>query len=532
MRSAPELNIKTMQEGKGRCDKRKIMSETTIAAISTAYGEAGIGIVRMSGPDSLNVLRKVFVPGRAGQLQNGAAAYDSAALVPGSAQSWSPHPRHMYFGRIVDPKDGRVVDECLAVFMPGPQSYTGEDVAEVQCHGSVLSYKKILALMLQNGAQPAEPGEFTKRAFLNGRMDLAQAEAVIDLIKARSARSFDCAVGQLEGSLSQKIRAVRAELLDLLTELAVNMDYPDEDIEELTYGRLGNRISLINDELIKLKESSAEGRILREGLLAAIVGKPNVGKSSLMNVLLREDRSIVTDVPGTTRDTIEEQISMRGITIRFVDTAGIRSSADKVESIGIERSKDAFNRAELLLLVLDSSERISAEDLELMEMAKDRPVIVILNKDDLPPAGPVEPDTGPAACAGSSVEPASSEKGLAWGSPENEVRRILPGARVVKLSAKTCDGIVQLEDSIEEFVTGGRVRREEDVLVTNVRHIALIDKAIEELSQAARMTKASEAMDFIEVNVRAAFDALGEITGETASGEVIEEVFRRFCLGK
>ncbi|MBQ3932081.1 MAG: hypothetical protein II725_07390, partial [Firmicutes bacterium] len=284
------------------------MSETTIAAISTAYGEAGIGIVRTSGPDSLNVLRKVFVPNGAGAKQAdgkiverpfaeeaavkepGAKASDEEAVVKkagatagqlqtgaGSAEDtgvWTPQPRHMYYGRIVDPKDGSVADECLAVFMPGPQSYTGEDVAEVQCHGSVISYKKILALMLENGAQPAEPGEFTKRAFLNGRMDLAQAEAVIDLIKARSARSFDCAVGQLEGSLSQKIRSVRAELLDLLTELAVNMDYPDEDIEELTYSRLGNRISLINDELIKLKESSAEGRILREGLLAAIVGKP------------------------------------------------------------------------------------------------------------------------------------------------------------------------------------------------------------------------------------------------------------------
>ena len=499
-------------------EKQPEMSETTIAAISTAYGEAGIGIVRTSGPDSLGVLRKVFVPNGGGAKQTGDVAADRAKATGRQLQidggsavgsgSWVPQPRHMYYGRIVDPKDGSVVDECLAVFMPGPQSYTGEDVAEVQCHGSVISYKKILALMLENGAQPAEPGEFTKRAFLNGRMDLAQAEAVIDLIKARSARSFDCAVGQLEGSLSQKIRAVRAELLDLLTELAVNMDYPDEDIEELTYGRLGNRISLINDELLKLKESSAEGRILREGLLAAIVGKPNVGKSSLMNILLKEDRSIVTDVPGTTRDTIEEQISLRGITIRFVDTAGIRSSADKVESIGIERSKEAFNRAELLLLVLDSSEAISAEDLELMEMAKDRPAIVILNKDDLP------------AADGNGTH------------LEAEVRKILPGARVVKLSAKTGEGLLQLENSIEEYVTGGRVRREEDVLVTNVRHIALIDKAIEELSEAGRMTDAAEAMDFIEVNVRAAFDALGEITGETASGEVIEEVFRRFCLGK
>ena len=459
------------------------MNDSTIAAISTAYGEAGIGIVRMSGPDSLDVLRKVFVP----------------------KVDWMP--RHMYYGRIVDPAGGKVVDECLAVFMPGPYSYTGEDVTEIQCHGSVISYKEILGLLLDNGAKPAEPGEFTKRAFLNGRMDLAQAEAVIDVIKARSARSFDCAVDQLSGGLSQRIREVRAQLLDFLVDLTVNMDYPDEDIEQLTYERISNRISAINDEVIKLKDSSAEGRIVREGLLAAIVGKPNVGKSSLMNVLLRQDRSIVTDIPGTTRDTIEEQISLRGIAMRFVDTAGIRSSADKIESIGIERSKDAFNRAELLLLVIDASEALSDEDKELIAMAEGRPAIVILNKDDLVDS-------------------------IAAGPIEDAVRSALPSAPVVRISARTGEGLTALEDNIEQFVTGGRVRREDDVLVTNIRHGKLIEKAYDELCEAAAMTKAREAMDLIEINVHSAFDALGEITGETASGEVIDEVFSRFCLGK
>ena len=465
------------------------MEETTIAAISTAYGEAGIGIVRMSGPDSLSVLKKVFAKGKTG------APSKEAEI----------KPRHMYYGRVVDPADGSTVDECLAVYMPGPESYTGEDVAELQCHGSIISYRKILSLLLKNGAEAAAPGEFTKRAFLNGRMDLAQAEAVIDIIKARSARSFDCAVEQLSGGLSGRVEGIRKQLLDVLVDLTVNMDYPDEDIEEMTYGGLIDRLSSINDEILKLKESSSEGRIVREGLLTAIVGKPNVGKSSLMNLLLREERSIVTDIPGTTRDTIEEQISLRGLTLRFVDTAGIRNSADKVESIGIERSKDAFNRADLLLIVLDRSTALSSEDRELLLMAQGRPSIIIYNKEDLP-----EAEGSGLTCA----------------------RTLLPDAPVVSISSSTGAGLDSLVDAIEDFVTGGRVRREDDVLVTNIRHIDLIERACSELDEALKASRAGEAMDFIEVNVRAAFDLLGEITGQTASGEVIDEVFSRFCLGK
>ena len=465
------------------------MEETTIAAISTAYGEAGIGIVRMSGPDSLSVLKKVFAKGT-----TGAPSKDAEIK-----------PRHKYYGRVVDPADGSTVDECLAVYMPGPESYTGEDVAELQCHGSIISYRKILSLLLKNGAEAAAPGEFTKRAFLNGRMDLAQAEAVIDIIKARSARSFDCAVEQLSGGLSGRVEGIRKQLLDVLVDLTVNMDYPDEDIEEMTYGGLIDRLSSINDEILKLKESSSEGRIVREGLLTAIVGKPNVGKSSLMNLLLREERSIVTDIPGTTRDTIEEQISLRGLTLRFVDTAGIRNSADKVESIGIERSKDAFNRADLLLIVLDRSTALSSEDRELLLMAQGRPSIIIYNKEDLP-----EAEGSGLTCA----------------------RTLLPDAPVVSISSSTGAGLDSLVDAIEDFVTGGRVRREDDVLVTNIRHIDLIERACSELDEALKASRAGEAMDFIEVNVRAAFDLLGEITGQTASGEVIDEVFSRFCLGK
>ena len=468
--------------------------DTTIAAISTAYGEAGIGIVRMSGPDSLSVLKKVFVP----------KALEKAQAECATEFKYSP--RHMYFGRATDPKDGSTIDECLAVYMPGPNSYTGEDVVELQCHGSVISYKKILSAFLENGAVMAERGEFTKRAFMNGRMDLAQAEAVIDLIKARSGRSFNCAVSQLSGKLSESIKKIREELLDVLVDLTVNMDYPDEDIEQLTYERFLDRVSSINDEVLKLKESSGEGRILKEGLKVAIVGKPNVGKSSILNMLLRENRSIVTDVPGTTRDTIEEQISIRGITICFEDTAGIHDSEDKVESIGIERSKEAFNKADLLLLVTDASRPLSEDDKELLKMAEGRAVIIISNKTDL--------------CEGQSEESAAA---LAEKAGTGDI---------VYMSATTGKGLTELEDRIEQFVTGGKVRREDDVIVTNIRHAGLLRRAAGELSEAVNMIKMGEAMDFIEVNIRSAYDLLGEITGDTAGDDVLTEVFSRFCLGK
>ena len=447
------------------------MENTTIAAISTAYGEAGIGIVRMSGPGALDILKKVFRSKK------------------GERPSFEP--RHMYYGLVQD--NGNVIDEALAVYMDAPYTYTGEDVAEIQCHGGNISVKNILSLVLEKGAVLADRGEFTKRAFLNGKMDLSQAEAVIDLIKAKTGRSFETAVDQLEGSLSKKVKEIRKELLDLLVSITVNMDYPDEDIEILTYERFRESLSLINDELSKLNASSGEGRILREGLKVAIVGKPNVGKSSLMNIFLKENRSIVTDIPGTTRDTIEESASVRGIPISFIDTAGIHDSEDLVESMGIERSKDAFNRADLLILVLDGSAELSDEDRELMKMAEGRPCITLLNKAD---------------------------KGLVLREEGIEV------------SMLNETGIDRIEEAIEKFVDSGNIRRSSDVMITNIRHAELVRKALSETREAIAMIDAGEAMDFIEVNVKAAFDYLGEIIGETAGDEVIDEVFSRFCLGK
>lgn len=458
----------------------------TIAAIATAYGESGIGIVRMSGPDALDIFLRLF------RLTDGNALTKTEA-----------EPRRMHYGVIRDPETGETLDEVLCVYMKAPRSYTAEDLVEIQCHGSLVSLRNILAACFRLGASPATPGEFTKRAFLNGRIDLAQAEAVIDLIQARSDKSFDVAMGQVAGTLSSRVSQLRDALKELLILLTVNMDYPDEDIEEITYEQIENSLTQINDECLKLLEFSQEGRRIREGFSVTIVGKPNVGKSSLLNFFLRENRAIVTEIPGTTRDTIEEQVSLKGIPVKLTDTAGIRESEDVVERLGIQRSKEAFNKADLLLFLVDSSQPLSAEDRELCSLLADRRCIVLLNKSDL-----------------SGV------------LTEQEMHELLPKAIVLSTSLTEGIGLDRLEETITDWITGGKVRRKEDVLVTNVRHIELLRRTREEIEEALAMTRRQEAMDFIEVNTRAAFDLLGEITGQTAGDEILEEIFSRFCLGK
>ena len=409
-------------------------TDRTIAAISTAYGESGIGIVRMSGPEAKEIAARIFVPyGRAKGPQNQKQA---------PRKAFQFKDRHMHYGHVADPKTGETVDEVLCVFMKAPHTYTGEDLVEIQCHGSMVSLRRILELCLENGAQPAQRGEFTKLAFLNGRIDLAQAEAVIDVIRARTGKSLETAVSQMQGKLSEKVRAVRNDLLDLLVLLTVNMDYPDEDIEEATYAKILAAVQGAEAAIEKLLANADEGKVIREGLSVAIVGKPNVGKSSLMNLFLGEHRSIVTDIPGTTRDTIEEQISLRGIPLRLTDTAGIHESEDVVEALGIDRSRDAFNKADLVLLLLDSSRPLSEDDLALMEAAEGRPCIAVLNKTDLPP------------CV-----------------TENDIRSRLKTAQIVATSLLSDDGAEPLKDAMEALITGGKVRREEDILVSNSRHI-------------------------------------------------------------
>lgn len=455
--------------------------EDTIAAVATAYGEGGIGIIRISGEKSLDILKSVFQP-----------ASGSDGIIS----------RRMTYGNVID-DENRLVDEVLAVYMKGPKTYTAEDVVEINCHGSMVSLRKTLALVLRKGARLAEPGEFTKRAFLNGRMDLSQAEAVIDLIKAKTDRSFDIAVSQLEGELSGRVGAIREKLLDVLVNITVNIDYPDEDIEELTYVELKKNISEINDMIGILTSSASAGRMIREGIRVAIVGKPNVGKSSLMNGLLRESRAIVTDMPGTTRDTIEEAISIKNIPVYLTDTAGIRETTDTIEQIGIEKTKEAFNSADFIIFILDGSEELTEEDRLIMEYIGERNALVLINKNDL----------------GQKID-------------AHEIRDAMPGVRVIQTSLIKGEGITEIEDTIEELVYGGRISQKESLMVNNVRHIELLNRAADSLQDAYTMADAGEALDFIEVDVKNAYELLGEITGETVSDDIINEVFSRFCLGK
>lgn len=455
--------------------------EDTISAVATAWGEGGIGIVRISGSKAKNVLERIFVPMRQRPIEN----------------------RKMTYGKIIDPQDGSVVDEVLAVYMKGPHTYTTEDVAEINCHGSIVALRKTLALTLQWGARMAEPGEFTKRAFLNGRIDLSQAEAVIDLIRAKTDRSFDVAMGQMEGSISREIKEIRAKLMDVLVNITVNLDYPDEDIEEITYGTLESQLQAIEDDVDKLLSTARTGRLLREGLSVAIIGKPNVGKSSLMNRFLRESRAIVTDIPGTTRDIIEESMSLRGIPVKLIDTAGIRSTEDIIEKIGIEKSREALNQADLVIFVLDGSREISREDREIADGVRNKKTLILINKADLTQI-----------------------------VTESQIKQWMPESRVILTSMESGEGVKEVEDLIYDMVFEGQVTQENRLLITNVRHADLMKQAKEEIQMALSMCRRGEALDFLEVNVRQCFEALGEIIGETVSDTIIEEVFARFCLGK
>jgi len=483
-----------------------IPENDTIAAIATAYGEGAIGIVRVSGPRAAEILSKVFRP-----------------VSPDRAEK-----RAMRYGTAVD-ADGNAIDEVLAVQMNGPKTYTGEDVCEIQCHGGAIAARKILAACHDAGARYAERGEFTKRAFFNGKLDLAEAESVIELIEAGSSRAYEEALRKLKGSLSSEIRSLREALTDQLVLLAVNMDYPDEDIEIATLEGLRQALLPVRERVERLVRSADEGRIVRDGIACVIVGKPNVGKSSLLNAFLYEDRAIVTDVPGTTRDTIEESVSIDGILVRFTDTAGMRETADPVERIGVERSRDALSVADLALFVIDAGRPIDAEDLELANRLDPRKTVVLLNKTDAEVTVTAEetvrkafPDLFPSdfcpSKARSSGKTASGKRPSAIGP--------------VAVSAKTGDGLDRVRKTIVEAVLSGTVSPGEGLVVTSLRQKESLETALSRLDDAIRGTEAGEAIDIVETDVRSAWESLGEIIGEQASGDIVDRVFERFCLGK
>jgi tRNA modification GTPase len=492
---------------------------TTIAAVSTAYGEGGIGIVRVSGPGAGAILAQVFARGATGHRFFDTANESISVATP--VEDGTPFKdRYMHYGRVVDPESGETIDEALCVFMRAPHTYTGEDVAEIQCHGSVASLRRALDAVLACGAEPAGPGQFTRRAFLNGRIDLAQAEAVIDIVRARTDASASAAMRQLEGGLSRKVSAVRGRLLDALAAAAVHIDYPDEDKDYTDPDSIQRRSAAAlrpaASELIALIAGADAGMILREGLNVVIAGAANAGKSSLLNALLRDSRAIVTDIPGTTRDSIEEQASVRGIPVRLTDTAGIRETDDEIERIGVERAKAALTGADLTVFLVDGSKEIDEDDIEaLREVArtiKKENLILAISKSDLP-----------RLVTDEDIAYLTRDAGLA--APPEKLYTI-------SLSAETGDGIPVLEDLIERAVYGGAAGQGAEPLVTNARHKDLLIKARRETDAAIGQLEATGDLDLAETNLRAAVDYLGEITGETTTDDLLDRIFSRFCIGK
>lgn len=459
-----------------------MMELDTIAAISTPLGEGAIAIVRLSGDEALTIANKMY---RGKDL----TTVDSHTI---------------HYGRIVEPDTEEMIEEVMVSVMKGPKTFTREDVVEINCHGGLASVNRLLELALYHGARLAEPGEFTKRAFLNGRIDLSQAEAVMDLIRAKTDKAMHVAVRQLDGKLSKLITLLRQQLIETVAHVEVNIDYPEyDDVEEMTLNLLKERIALVSDEIIKLLAMARQGKILREGISTAIIGRPNVGKSSLMNALVQENKAIVTDIPGTTRDIIEEYVNVRGVPLKLVDTAGIRETEDLVEKIGVERSRQVLNEADLILLVLNNNDVLTDEDRQLLEIVRDMEVIVLINKTDL-------------------------EATL----DHNEVKRLIDGKPVVTTSLIEEAGIDQLEQAIADtFFTGG-IESSDLSYVSNARHIQLLNQAKQSLTEADMAIDSDMPLDLIQIDVTRAWELLGEIIGDTVQDSLIDQLFSQFCLGK
>ncbi|MBF0753647.1 tRNA uridine-5-carboxymethylaminomethyl(34) synthesis GTPase MnmE [Jeotgalicoccus nanhaiensis] len=458
------------------------MQFETISSISTPVGEGAIAIVRLSGEDAIEIADRLYK----------------------GAKKLSDTDSHtINYGHIIDPKTGETVEEVMVALMRAPKTYTREDIVEINCHGGIHTVNRVLQLTLNNGARMAEPGEFTKRAFLNGRVDLSQAEAVMDFIRAKTNEASKVANQQVQGRLKTYIEELRQSILNILAQVEVNIDYPEyDDVEEATTSFLLSEAKKVSDNIDKLLKSSTEGRILREGLSTVIVGKPNVGKSSLLNYLIQDNKAIVTDVAGTTRDILEEYVNVNGIPLKLVDTAGIRETDDIVEKIGVERSREALKDAELILYVMNNNDELTPEDLELLESADDKKVIGIVNKLDL-------------------------ENKLDINYLEEHFK--IP---LIKTSIINGEGVDDLENEIQEMFFEGSLSSTDSTYVSNNRHINLLEQAKTAIEDAISSAEMDVPVDIIQIDLIKTWELLGEVIGEDVSEQLIDKLFSQFCLGK
>ena len=459
------------------------MDFDTITSISTPMGEGAIGIVRLSGPQAIEI----------GDI-----------LYKGKKKLSEVETHTINYGHIIDPETNETVEEVMVSVLRAPKTFTREDIIEINCHGGILTINRILELTMTYGARMAEPGEYTKRAFLNGRIDLSQAEAVMDFIRSKTDRASKVAMNQIEGRLSDLIKKQRQSILEILAQVEVNIDYPEyDDVEDATTDFLLEQSKRIKEEINQLLETGAQGKIMREGLSTVIVGRPNVGKSSMLNNLIQDNKAIVTEVAGTTRDVLEEYVNVRGVPLRLVDTAGIRDTEDIVEKIGVERSRKALSEADLILFVLNNNEPLTEDDQTLFEVNKNEDVIVIINKTDL-------------------------EQRL----DVSELREMIGDMPLIQTSMLKQEGIDELEIQIKDLFFGGEVQNQDMTYVSNSRHISLLKQARQSIQDAIDAAESGIPMDMVQIDLTRTWEILGEIIGESASDELIDQLFSQFCLGK
>lgn len=459
------------------------MDFDTITSISTPMGEGAIGIVRLSGPQAIEI---------------------GDTLYKGKKKLSEVDTHTINYGHIIDPETNETVEEVMISVLRAPKTFTREDIIEINCHGGILTINRILELTMTYGARMAEPGEYTKRAFLNGRIDLSQAEAVMDFIRSKTDRASKVAMNQIEGRLSDLIKKQRQSILEILAQVEVNIDYPEyDDVEDATTEFLLEQSKNIKDEINRLLETGTQGKIMREGLSTVIVGRPNVGKSSMLNNLIQDNKAIVTEVAGTTRDVLEEYVNVRGVPLRLVDTAGIRDTEDIVEKIGVERSRKALSEADLILFVLNNNEPLTEDDQTLYEVVKNEDVIVIINKTDL-------------------------EQRLDIG----EVKEMIGDMPLIQTSMLKQEGIDELEIQIRDLFFGGEVQNQDMTYVSNSRHISLLKQARHSIQDAIDAAESGVPMDMVQIDLTRTWEILGEIIGESASDELIDQLFSQFCLGK